>query len=686
MKESDAKSAPGVPIQIGWKRGDASNEMLTREWLVTNALGGYASGTIGGANTRRFHGFLIAALPAPAGRTMMFNHLEEILEGPADLCWRLSGDEHGGRDVALPTEGTLEEFAIENGKPVWRFAKDGIRIEKRVLMPHLQNTAYIAYRLLEGPAGLRLRLRPSLHFRPHEGLLTNQLSDKWHISINDNGCEIELADGSEYPPLRLLVFGAQARMEQDARTFEHVLYRIEKSRGYEDHGPLWSPGVIHVELVRGQECGIVGSVESWSVVRALPYAAALSAENQRVSHLLTISGQTGHFASSLVLAADQFIINPITRVADEARVLATGDEPRTVIAGYHWFTDWGRDTMISLEGLTLATGRNREAGNILRTFAAYIRDGLIPNLFPEGANTGLYHTADATLWFFHAIGRYAGATGDRETVRMLIPKLLDIVDHHLRGTLFNIRVDPVDGLLTQGQEGYQLTWMDAKVGDWVVTPRRGKAVEINALWYNALRILEKLLLQEGDDANARRMDEHANRAQTSFNARFWYEEGQYLYDVVDAENGGNDAALRPNQIFALSLDHPVLDQSRWRRVVDVVKDELLTPVGLRSLARTDPNYKQAYDGDLRARDAAYHQGTVWGWLIGPFIDAWMKVHPKDAETALQFLDGFRAELGEACIGTISEVFDAEQPFLARGCVAQAWSVAEVLRTLRKMTA
>ena len=684
MEKTDAKSGPGAPIQIGWKRGDASNAMLTREWLVTNALGGYASGTIGGANTRRFHGFLIAALPAPAGRTMMFNHLEETLEGPADLRWRLSGDEHGGRDVALPTEGTLEEFAIENGKPVWRFAKDGIRIEKRVLMPHLQNTAYIAYRLLEGPAGLRLHLRPSLHFRPHEGLLTNQLSDTWRVSTGDNGSEIELTDGSEYPPLRLLVFGGHAHMEQDVRTFEHVLYRIEKSRGYEDQGPLWSPGVIQLDLSRGEDCGIVASVESWSVVKALPYAAALSAENERVSQLLSISGQTGHFGPSLVLAADQFIINPATRVADEARVLATGDEPRTVIAGYHWFTDWGRDTMISLEGLTLATGRTREAGNILRTFAAYIRDGLIPNLFPEGASAGLYHTADATLWFFHAVWRYACATDDRETVRMLIPKLLDIVDHHLRGTLFNIRVDPTDGLLAQGQEGYQLTWMDAKVDDWVVTPRRGKAVEINALWYNALRILEKLLLQEGDEAHALQMAGHANRARTSFNARFWYEEGHYLYDVVDAENGGNDAALRPNQILALSLDNPILDESRWPRIVDVVKDALLTPVGLRSLARSDPDYKQAYDGDLRARDAAYHQGTVWGWLIGPFIDAWLKVHPGDTETALQFLDGFRAELGEACIGTISEVFDAEQPFHPRGCVAQAWSVAEVLRTLVKI--
>ena len=669
-----------IPIQTGWKRGDTRDQLLLREWLITNALGGYASGTIGGANTRRFHGFLIAALPAPLGRTMMFNHLEEVLEGDG-ICWRLSGDEHGGREVAFPEDGILEEFAIENGKPVWRFDLNGIRLEKRVLMPHLQNTSYIVYRLLEGPAGLRLRLRPSLHFRPHEGLVAEPISSKWQVAIVEGGCGIDLTDGGDYPALRLLAFGARATIQQDPRTFEHVLYRIEKSRGYEHEGALWSPGVIQVDLKLGEECGVVASVEPWDVIKALPYAEACTAENERIARLLTISKQTDPFAQSLVIAADQFVINPATRVADEARVRASGDEPRTIIAGYHWFTDWGRDTMISLEGLALTTGRYREAGNILRTFASYIRDGLIPNMFPEGEHAGLYHTADATMWFFHAIWRYLAATNDRETIRMLIPKLLDIVDHHIRGTLFNIYVDPADGLLSQGADGYQLTWMDAKVGDWVVTPRRGKAVEINALWYNALRILEQLLLQEHDETNARQMDEYANRARKSFNERFWYDEGQYLYDVVDA----NDSALRPNQIFALSLDFPVLDESRWHRIVDVVKDELLTPVGLRSLSRANPDYKAAYDGDLRARDAAYHQGTVWGWLIGPFIDAWLRVHPGDYETARHFLDGYRTELGAACIGTISEVFDAEAPFTPRGCVAQAWSVAEVLRALAKVS-
>jgi len=331
--------------------------------------------------------------------------------------------------------------------------------------------------------------------------------------------------------------------------------------------------------------------------------------------------------------------------------------------------------MISLEGLTLVTGRHREAGNILRTFASYIRDGLIPNLFPEGEHGGLYHTADATMWFFHAVLRYVRYTNDRVTLKALLPKMIDIIDHHIEGTRFGIHVDPTDGLLTQGAEGYQLTWMDAKVGDWVVTPRRGKAVEINALYYNALCILEHFLGEEGDETNARRMRDYASRARESFNRRFWYEDGQYLYDVVDA----NDAAFRPNQIFAVSLDYPVLDESRWKRIVDVVQEKLLTPFGLRSLSQDHPDYKKAYDGDLRARDAAYHQGTVWAWLIGPFVDAWRKVHPD--QDARRFLDGFRPHMEQACIGTIAEVFDAEPPYHPRGCAAQAWSVAEVLRSM-----
>jgi predicted glycogen debranching enzyme len=295
----------------------------------------------------------------------------------------------------------------------------------------------------------------------------------------------------------------------------------------------------------------------------------------------------------------------------------------------------------------------------------------------------LYNTADATLWFFHALNRYLEYTENEHLLKHLLPSLLDIVGHHLRGTQFNIHVDHKDGLLVEGQEGYQLTWMDAKVGDWVVTPRRGKAVEINALWYNALCLLEHWLRKAERDQEANGIAEHASRARDSFNRRFWYEDGGYLYDVVDGENGRDDPSCRPNQLFAISLEHPVLDQSRWPAVVNVVKDRLLTPVGLRSLAPGEKDYKPRYDGDLRARDAAYHQGTVWAWLVGPFIDAWLKVHPNDFKTARSFLEGFKPHLREACVGSISEIFDAEPPFTPRGCCAQAWSVAEVLRCFVK---
>ena len=667
------------PVQRGWKRGDPPETLVSREWLVTNGIGGYASGTIGGAATRRFHGKLIASLPSPHGRVMMLNHLEEwITSADGSISWRLSGDEQGGRDVAYPEAEFLDEFLLETGLPVWRFAKNGIRIEKRVVMPFQQNTTCIVYRLVEGPENLTLNLRPALRFRPHEGLVTDALPGQWEVC--EDGNELEISDRSDVPPLRLILAGG-GRLDSDPQTLTHVLYRIEKSRGYDFEGPLWSPGVLRFALSHDRPAALTASVESWDVVRSLPVEDAFAADRERRRKLLSIAGRVSEdeMTAQLVLAADQFLVRPGTRSAEMARVIASGDEPRTVIAGYHWFTDWGRDTMISLEGLTLSTGRFREAGNILRTFASYIRDGLIPNMFPEGERGGLYHTADATLWFFHAIRRYVDATSDRETLRQLLPKLLDIIEHHVAGTNFNIHVDPADGLLAQGAEGYQLTWMDAKVDGWVVTPRRGKPVEINALFYNALRILQTFLAEEGRGDESARIRQLADRAEVSFNRRFWYEKGPYLYDVVDPD----DAAFRPNQIFAVSLDYPVLDRSRWAAVVDGVRDRLLTPVGLRSLSREHPDYKGTYDGDLRTRDAAYHQGTVWGWLIGPFIDAWLRVH-NDRTAARALLDGFRPHLGEACIGTISEIFDAEEPYHPRGCAAQAWSVAEVLRCAKAL--
>jgi predicted glycogen debranching enzyme len=480
----------------------------------------------------------------------------------------------------------------------------------------------------------------------------------------------------------MLIRGPSAAFTFDRKETGSIPYRTERNRGYEWQGSLWSPGYFRSDLGEGDQTTLVASTEPWETVRALTPETAMRADFDRRKLLIAAApppAQTG-FPAELVLAADQFLITPVGRVEDAARARALGDEIRTVIAGYHWFTDWGRDTMISLEGLTLTTGRRNEAGWILRTFAFYVKDGLIPNMFPEGEKDGLYHTADATLWFFHAIYRYVQLSGDRTTLKLILPKLVDIIDRHMQGTRFGICMDKSDCLLRQGQAGYQLTWMDAKVDDWVVTPRRGKAVEINALWYNALRLLAGWLSEEGDDKHAREITKTADCARDSFNRRFWYEQGGYLYDVVDAESGGNDDACRPNQVFAISLDHPVLDQSRWAPVMDVAAKRLLTPVGLRSLAPGHPDYKPKYYGDLRSRDAAYHQGTVWAWLIGPYIDAWLKLNPGREREARKLLEGFIPHLDEACIGQISEVFDAEAPYTPRGCVAQAWSVAEVLRS------
>ena len=652
--------------------------LLTREWLVTNGLGGYASGTLSGACTRRYHGLLVAALPAPLGRTLMFNHLtEEIRAQAGSPISRLAAMDLGD----APFDGTLPltEFRLESGLPVWHYEVGPIKIEKRLWLPHLQNTVFVKYRVLAAPAPLRLRLRPSFHFRPHDARVSSDTPPHYDLTALKQGFEVQ---SETTPNLRLHVVAERSSLVLDGsggQSFQ-VAYRLEAARGYESRGTLWSPGYFRVDLREGSEATLIASTEEWELVHGSDPKAALAAEWRRREHLISQAPQAAQkgVAADLVIAADQFLIRPATRTADTALARASGDEAHTVIAGYHWFTDWGRDTMISLEGLTLSTGRFRHSGSLLRTFGRYVRDGLIPNLFPEGKQEGLYHTADATLWFFHALARYLRATDDQETLRELYPKLHEIVDCHLRGTRFGIRVDSADGLLTQGAEGYQLTWMDAKVGDWVVTPRRGKAVEINALWYNALRWLEKWTREAGDEARANTLRQHADRNRESFNRRFWYQSGQHLYDVVDGEHG-DDAALRPNQLFAISVDHPVLDESRWPRIVDVATEHLLTPFGLRSLAPGHPDYKAQYDGDLRSRDAAYHQGTVWAWLIGPFIDAWQKVHPADRAGARQFLEGFQSHLSEACVGTISEVFDAEAPYYPRGCAAQAWSVAEALR-------
>jgi predicted glycogen debranching enzyme len=662
----------------------AEEANATREWLVSNGLGGYASGTVSGVMTRRYHGLLIAALPSPHGRIVMLSHVAEQLRFRDGQRIEIGGRERVRDTVGPQGSEYLVGFRLEAGLPIWRFNINGIILERRVFLTHMQNTVHLMYELLEGADQIELGLRPSANFRAQENPVSEPLEWPYEFRAVDDCCELALKN-SPLPTLRMLVFGDDATFTLKGRRINQVQYPVEESRGYQAQGDLWSPGYFKVGVKRGERASLLASTEPFDTMVVMSSERALDAERERRRRLIACAdpaAQAG-IGAELVLAADQFIITPAGRYEESARARATGDEVRTVIAGYHWFTDWGRDTMISLEGLTLTTGRHLEAGYILRTFAHYVRDGLIPNMFPEGEKDGLYHTADATLWFFHAMSRYLAVTGDRMTLDSIYPKLAGIVRAHVEGTRFGIRVDPADGLLTQGEDGYQLTWMDAKVDGWVVTPRRGKAVEINALWYNALRLMEQWAV-ERNDAEAGSYRDRAEQACRSFNKRFWNERDGFLFDVIDCEGGGNDAKCRPNQILAVSLPHAVLQRDRWEPVVRVVRDRLVTPVGLRSLAPGDPEFKPRYYGDLRTRDAAYHQGTVWGWLVGPYVDALLKAFPNDVAGARAAVRGFDAHLDDACIGSISEIFDADAPFTPRGCIAQAWSIAEVLRVTCKL--
>lgn len=650
---------------------------MRREWLVTNGLGGFASGTLSDSVSRRYHGLLIAALPAPAGRTVMLSRLQEKVTINNESIFL--NEQELFETPLSKAKSCLKEFRLDMGLPVWIYQIDQFILEKRILLQHARNTVLINYTLLEAPSSLEIELRPAVNFRPLESAVNQDFVNiaEYTLTTKDNIYRIQ---GGNYPPLLMRVIGDHS-FNIDNHRWDNIYFRLEYERGYPSVGKHWSPGFFKVAMKKGQSITVIATAEE---IEPMPssFEEVFVKEMDRRNKLLAAASPHLQDAESmeLILAADQFIITPAGRVEETKRARAEGEEAKTVIAGYHWFTDWGRDTMISLEGLTLATGRYSEARHILLTFSNYVRNGLIPNMFPEHGKTGLYHTADATLWFFHALHRYLYFTQDRETLRDILPKLISIIDHHISGTEFNIGVDPGDGLLKQGAVGYQLTWMDAKVGDWVVTPRRGKAVELNALWYNALRLMEAWLSEENNNELAIKMRTCADQVKQSFNKRFWNEATGYLYDVVDGPDGSDDSC-RPNQILSIALTHPVLESEYWPSVVNQVKNQLLTPVGLRSLSPMHRDYKQNYDGDLYARDAAYHQGTVWAWLIGPYIDAWIKTNPENRAEVNNLLGGFYQHMSESGIGSISEIFDAEPPYTPRGCIAQAWSVAEVLRCL-----
>lgn len=657
MKETPYLITPGT-----------TQRFLYDEWLVTNGLGGFACGTIAGPLLRKYHGLLIAALKAPWGRTVLLNFAEDtlILENGEEIT--LTNLRY--KDIKPAEYSYKVEFSLENNLPLWNYEIGDIKILKCIWMAHGQNTVYVSYRLISAHENIKLKWRPYLHFRTSEQSVNVNTGIEYQVNSQDGKSEIK----SEFFPCLKLYNDQLSNFVVDQQVLKEVYYEIEEKRGYEFVGDLKSPGYFSITLAPHEKATFIASTEPWNIIQAMTPEEALIAEKQRQKGLLKAAKPLSYskVASKLIISADQFIISPTSRENDVVRMRAMGEEAESIIAGYPWFTDWGRDTMISLEGLTLVTGRPHIAQSILKTFAYYIHHGLIPNMFPDGESEGLYHTADATLWFFHAMDRYLAYTNDEDFLEYMIPKFQQIIDNHIKGTRFGIHVDE-DGLLVQGQEGYQLTWMDAKVENWIVTPRRGKAVEINALWYNALKLMETWTGKTSD---------LAKKCFDSFNKNFWYADEGYLYDVIDKDT--KDQALRPNQLFAISLRFPVLRVELWKPVVDIVKKELLTDYGLRTLSPRHPDFKAYYDGDLWARDAAYHQGTVWPWLIGPFIDAWLKVYPDEKEQAQKFLEILERHIDENCVGTIGEIFDAADPYHARGCFAQAWSVAEFLRAYAKL--
>jgi predicted glycogen debranching enzyme len=633
---------------------------LQREWLETNGLGGFASSTIAGLNTRRYHGLLVAATKPPVGRLVLLSKLEETLVVDGRR-YELSANQYTG---AVHPQGYqyLKEFRLDPF-PVFTYAVEGIELEKSIFMIHGENSTVIEYavRVTNGglPDDLRLEVRPLIAFRDYHNTTHENGALNPHVEVAAAMAAVRPYDG--LPTLHLAHnAGGIERAGYWYRNFE---YQVERERGLDFKEDLFNPCVLQFDLLHNPSPAIIASTERREVNRAADYRQA---EIRRREAVVAALPSDDELVRTLVAAADQYIV-------------ARGDQ-KTVIAGYHWFSDWGRDTMIALPGLALATGRDDVARSILLAFAEHVDRGMLPNRFPDAGEQPEYNTVDATLWYFEAVRALLKHTGDYQFVQThLYQVLADIITWHERGTRYGIRVDE-DGLLHSGEAGVQLTWMDAKVGDWVVTPRSGKAVEIQALWYNALCVMEQLADKFGDEAGAQRYSRMAARAKQSFNQLFWNEAAGCLYDVVDGE--ARDPLVRPNQIFAVSLPHTMLAPERAKQVVEVVERELLTPYGLRSLSPRDPQYRGRYEGDPLSRDGAYHQGTVWAWLMGPFITAYLKVNgssKEGREQAAEWLGAFSGHVREAGLGQVSEIFDGDGPHHPRGCMAQAWSVAELLR-------
>ncbi len=629
------------------------------EWIEPDGRGGYASSTAVGANTRRYHGLLVVARRPPTERVVLLSRLEETLFTPDGERYDLAANVYPG--VVHP-EGFryLEEFRLDPW-PTWRYRLGPLTLIRTLFVNRGAGAVVLRYHLDGGAA--RLELRPLVAGRDFHALMEANDDVARHAYVAQG--HVAYSPYPELPPLVLSFDHGEWRDTGD--WYYSTLYPIEAERGLDDREDLFCPGVLTVELRGGRSWTLacaaapvsVSHVEAWEVEERRR-RTEIAARGWRVGDG---DGALGELGARLALAGDAFVVER--------------DGGRTILAGYPWFADWGRDAMISIPGLLLALGRTDDAAAVLRAFATHLRDGLIPNRFPDYGGTvpwDHYNAADASLWFVEAVGALAEAGGD---AREFWPVVRAILDGYSAGTHFGIGLQP-DGLVRQGVEGVQLTWMDAKVEGWVVTPREGKAVEINALWYNALRRAARLAEGLGEPAGDYAV--LADRARDAFRA-FWFEEGGYLYDRI-GDDGRPDPSLRPNQLFAVSLPHSPLSADQAAGVVTAVEESLLVPLGVRTLAPSDPAYVGHYGGGRHERDAAYHQGTAWPWLLGPFAAAYLRVYGRDAaarDRVRELLVPVTAHMKEFGLGQIAEVVSGDPPFVPGGCFAQAWSVAEAIR-------
>jgi len=627
------------------------------EWVETDGNGGWASCTLSGANSRRYHGLLVTSSSFAFERLVLLSKLEAtIVSGNVrfDLSYSAYGD--GYQDDTPPY---LENFT-KDIFPQWLYRAGDVLLKKTVCATHGkgdgEQTILIQYQVLEAAGEFELELLPLIAGRKYHTLMHANAAVNREAVFQDNSLRYQ-----PYGPETLFYIGLpNATYQVNPMWYFNYFYAAEKERGQDYNEDLFTPGRLTVRLKPGETLWITLGTKDPSGKNA---AQLFASERQR-RLLLLKDLAVDEFSVDLILASDQFIVK--TNWCDN-----------TVIAGYHWFSDWGRDTMISLTGLCLVTKRFEEAKGILKNFSGRLNKGIIPNRFEDADNKPAYNTVDATLWFFIACYRYVQYTGNRAFVKDLTPIFRNIIDWHIKGTWYSIHAD-TDNLLWAGEDGVQLTWMDAKVGEWVVTPRTGKAVEVNALWYNAIMIFADFLEKSGDEHESLLMHDYAVTVKKHFQEQFWYSDGGYLYDCINGEN--RESAFRPNQLFAISLPFQLLEFSQSTSVLDQVEKKLYTSKGLRSLAPGSPGYQAWYSGTNVQRDGAYHQGTVWSWLLGPYVDALVSVRGKEGRAqARKAISAFSPHLNEAGIGSVSEIFDATYPYFPKGCIAQAWGVAEVLR-------